>query len=84
MTYSADNEPHVRKAYALLICSLTALDAKDEAWELCFTALRLFPDDPELKFRQGMLAHDLGNVEQAAEFYHAAMKRTHRALLLEY
>lgn len=71
---SAENESHLRKAYALLVSSLAEAGAKDEARSLCVSATKLFPDDPELRFRQGILAHDIGNLELAADCYHAAMR----------
>ena len=40
------------------------LGRREEAEQVCRRALSLFPEDPELLFRQGMLAHEAGRLEQ--------------------
>jgi len=66
---SGKDESHLRKAYALLIGSLMQLQQTDEAQHCCTQGLRLFPDDKELLFRQAMLFHAAGRLEQAEQTY---------------
>lgn len=70
---SQAGESHLRKAYALLISSLGRLDRQDEAWTVCQQALGLFPDDPELRFRSGILLHPLGRLEEAIAAYQTVL-----------
>jgi O-antigen biosynthesis protein len=62
-------ESHLRKAYALLAASLQQLDHYAEAEAVSRQGLSLFPDDSELLFRQAMLAHAAGRLDEAAELY---------------
>lgn len=66
-------ESHIRKAYALLVCSLTQLERLDDAWQWCQTGLNLFHNDPELQFRSGLIAHRKGNLDEAASAYNSAL-----------
>jgi tetratricopeptide (TPR) repeat protein len=66
-------ESHVRKIYALLASSLWQLGEYESAQEACETGLRLFPKDPELLFRAGMLHQHLGQFSEAAIAYEAAL-----------
>jgi GT2 family glycosyltransferase/tetratricopeptide (TPR) repeat protein/SAM-dependent methyltransferase len=66
---SNPSESHVRKIYALLIASLTALGQWGAAHDICEAGLGRFPDDPELLFRGGMLAHQAGNLVEAERAY---------------
>ena len=66
---SALDESHLRKAYALLVSSLEHCGRTDEACDSCDSGLGLFPDDPELRFRCGMLAHSIGDLQGAEAAY---------------
>jgi tetratricopeptide (TPR) repeat protein len=68
-----EGESHLRKAYALLVGSLSQLDRTAEAWEWCQRGLELFPGDTELRFRQGILAHRMGRLEIAEAAYKAVL-----------
>jgi len=69
-------ESHVRKAYALLANSFSRLSRFEDALECCRKGLGLFPDDPELLFRQGINQHHFGRNEEAIELYVKAMRPT--------
>lgn len=62
-------ESHLRKAYALLTYAQMQLKRYDEAGETCRRGLSLFPGDPELRFRQGVLLHETGFPREAARAY---------------
>src|SRR5262249_6874970 len=66
---STPDESHLRKAYALLLFALMQLRRFDEARETCRQGLDLFPRDLELRFRRGVLLHQLGQLEEAAHAY---------------
>ena len=66
---SQPSESHLRKAYALLIYSQMQLKRLDEAEATCRAALELFPLDDELRFRFGVLLHELGQFEESAAVY---------------
>ena len=66
---SSSGESHVRKTYALLIASLARLGRTEEAARECGSARVKFPDDVELLFRDAMLAHERGDLDDAAELY---------------
>ncbi|MGO8745387.1 MAG: glycosyltransferase [Thermoguttaceae bacterium] len=67
------SESHVRKAYALLVASLGQLGRQGDAWEACRTGREIFPDDPELLFRHGMLAQASGRLREAEQAYRQAL-----------
>jgi len=71
---SGVDESHVRKAYALLVASLDKLRRLDSAYESCLRGLALFPDDVELLFRRGILAHSMGRHVEAEEAYLSAIQ----------
>jgi O-antigen biosynthesis protein len=56
-----------------LVASLTALERRDEARRACLAGLSAFPEDPELLFRQGLLAQAMGCSEEAEEAYRGAL-----------
>ena len=62
-------ESHLRKAYALLAASYDQLEEFGRAWTVCLDGLARFPDDPELLFRKGMLAHRVGRLREAEAAY---------------
>lgn len=69
LTVSDSNESHVRKTFALLVNALGELGESNEAWEACQQGRSLFPDDLELLFREAMLHHDAGRLDEAALAY---------------
>jgi O-antigen biosynthesis protein len=66
---SGPEESHLRKAYALLLYAEMRLEDRGRAWETCRRARELFPQDAELRFREGVLLHDLGRLEEARRAY---------------
>jgi O-antigen biosynthesis protein len=66
---SQPSESHLRKAYALLVSSLSQLSRAIEADHRCDEGLRLFPQDKELQFRKAMLHHSAGRLDEAASTY---------------
>jgi tetratricopeptide (TPR) repeat protein len=67
------DESHVRKVYALLVSCLCQLEQHDEAIRVVRRALEMFPDDPELCFRYGILLHGLGSYEDAISAFENAL-----------
>ena len=53
--------------------SLRELGRTEDAAPYCQQGLALFPKDPELLFRSGMLHHDIGRLRQAEQAYLAAL-----------
>lgn len=70
---SGTDQSHLRKAYALLVCSLEQASKLDEAYQVCVQGLELFPEDVELLFRRGILSHALGQLDEAEQSYLAAI-----------
>ncbi len=70
---SAPTESHVRKIYALLVCSLTQLNRFEEGKRVCQEGLQFFPRDPELQFRLGLIAHRLEQLDEAVFAYRNAL-----------
>lgn len=66
---SGPEESHLRKAYALLIYAEMRLEDREAARQTCNRARMLFPHDVELRFREGVLLHDLGRLEEARKAY---------------
>ncbi len=66
---SPPDQSHVCKTYALLVSSLMQLGELERALAVCQRGRGLFPGDKELLFRQAMLAHELGNLDEAATLY---------------
>lgn len=75
---SATHESHVRKAQALHVHTLHQLDRDQEALEACRTALSDFPNDPELLFRLGIVAHACQRLPEAIEAYQNACSSSSR------
>jgi GT2 family glycosyltransferase/tetratricopeptide (TPR) repeat protein/2-polyprenyl-3-methyl-5-hydroxy-6-metoxy-1,4-benzoquinol methylase len=67
---SGSEESHLRKAYALLVYAEMRLEHREEATRICRRARELFPDDTELRFREAVLLHDMGLLEEAVAAYH--------------
>jgi tetratricopeptide (TPR) repeat protein len=70
---SAPTDSQVRKTYALLVQSLTALGRNREAWDKCAVGLQHYPADMELLFRRGQLAHGRGDLSEAVRAFRAAL-----------
>jgi len=66
---SGPEESHLRKAYALLVFAKMRLDHHAAAFEACTRGRAMFPRDAELRFRQGVLLHELGKLEEARQAY---------------
>ena len=67
------DESHVRKAYALLMNNLVRLRQYEEARAVCQAGRQLYPKDPELLFREGLLAQELGELQHAEKAYRAVL-----------
>jgi O-antigen biosynthesis protein len=66
---SNPDESHLRKAYALLVYAEMRLDHREEALAVCRRGRGLFPRDAELRFREGVLLHELGRLDEARRAY---------------
>ena len=66
---SHPDESHVRKVYALLVYTQMQLGRREDALATCRTGRALFPEDAELRFREGMLLHELGRLAEAVQAY---------------
>ncbi len=71
--HSAPDESHLRKAYALLVYAEMRQGRRDEALATCRRGLDLFPQDVELRFREGVVLHELGRLEEAAQAYRTVL-----------
>ncbi len=67
---SGPEESQLRKAYALLVYSQMRLGRSEEALKTCRAGRSLFPLDSELRFREGVLLHELSRLEEAIRAYH--------------
>jgi GT2 family glycosyltransferase/tetratricopeptide (TPR) repeat protein/2-polyprenyl-3-methyl-5-hydroxy-6-metoxy-1,4-benzoquinol methylase len=66
---SGPEESHLRKAFALLVYAEMRLKHHDAALEACRQGRAMFPRDVELRFREGVLLHELGRLEEARRAY---------------
>ncbi len=66
---SEPGESHLRKAYALLLYAEMRLGLRDQALQTCRKGRSLFPHDAELRFREGVLLHELGRMDEARTAY---------------
>jgi GT2 family glycosyltransferase len=73
--HSGAGESHLRKAYALLVHAYGQLDEREAAWEVCQRGLGLFPEDVELRFRQGILLQQRGQLAEAVKAYRTVLER---------
>ena len=62
-------DSHLRKAYALLTFSLNRLGDRTADMRTCEDALKLFPNDLELRFRKGIIYHEAGRQQDAVSTY---------------
>lgn len=76
LAVSKPEESHLRKAYALLVSSLSQADRHDEAWEICRKGLHLYPGDKELHFRSAMLSQHFGKLRDAERDYLRVINET--------
>ena len=70
---SQPNDSQVRKAFALLACSWTALERFEQALRAVDAGLALVGHDVELHFRRGIILHRVGRLQDAADAYQAAL-----------
>ena len=63
------SESHLRKAFALLVNSLTQLKRCEQASNACAVGRRLFPEDPELLFRDAIIANQRNRFAEAEAAY---------------
>ena len=66
---SGPDESHLRKAYALLVYAEMRLKHHEAALEACRRGRAMFPKDTELRFREGVLLHELGRLGEARRAY---------------
>jgi GT2 family glycosyltransferase/tetratricopeptide (TPR) repeat protein len=66
---SGPDEPHLRKAYALLMFARMKLGRHEEALATCRLGRAMFPRDTELRFREGVLLHELGRLAESRQAY---------------
>ena len=66
---SGPDESHLRKAYALLVYAEMRLNHHEAALEVCQRGRAMFPKDAELRFREGVLLHELGRLGEARRAY---------------
>ena len=66
---SGPDESHLRKAYALLVYAEMRLSHHEAALEACQRGRAMFPRDAELRFREGVLLHELGRLTEARRAY---------------
>jgi GT2 family glycosyltransferase/tetratricopeptide (TPR) repeat protein/2-polyprenyl-3-methyl-5-hydroxy-6-metoxy-1,4-benzoquinol methylase len=66
---SGPEEAHLRKAFALLVYALMRLGRRDEALSESRRGREMFPCDVELRFREGVLLHELGRLHEARRAY---------------
>lgn len=67
-------ESHVRKAFALLSNSLSEMGDILEALSVCRQGIAHFPDDLELRFREGILLHKNNELLPAVESYRRVLE----------
>ncbi len=67
-------ESHVRKLYAMLTQCYSGLERPAAALGTCARGLELFPDDPELLFRRGVLEQAAGRLDQSERSFRAVLK----------
>ncbi len=72
---SSPDESHLRKAYALLVYAEMRLGHAEEALATCGQGRTLFPRDAEWRFREGVLLHELGRLDEARQAYIDVLER---------
>jgi O-antigen biosynthesis protein len=71
---SNPQESHLRKAYALLVYCQAQSHAYDAAEQTCRKGLALFPEDAELRFREGVLLHETGHFQESVQAYENVLR----------
>src|SRR5205823_12312283 len=71
--HSNPDESHLRKAFALLVYAEMRLGRREQALATSRRGRELFPEDAELRFREGVLLHELGRLEEAVHAYRAVL-----------
>ena len=66
---SNPGESHLRKAFALLVYAEMRQSHHAQALEACRRGRGLFPRDLELRFREGVLFHEIGRLDEARNAY---------------
>ena len=69
ITVSHPNESHLRKAFALLVYAEMRQSHHAQALDACRQGRGLFPRDLELRFREGVLLHEIGRLSEARNAY---------------
>jgi GT2 family glycosyltransferase/tetratricopeptide (TPR) repeat protein/2-polyprenyl-3-methyl-5-hydroxy-6-metoxy-1,4-benzoquinol methylase len=67
-------ESHLRKAYALLVYAQMRLGKRQEALATCRQGRSLYPHDAELRFREGVVLHELGRLDEAKQAYRDVLR----------
>jgi tetratricopeptide (TPR) repeat protein len=73
LAVSSPAESHVRKAYALLVSCLHQQRQYEAAAATCRHGLAHYPQDLELQFRRGIVAHEMGLLDEAVIAYRAVI-----------
>jgi tetratricopeptide (TPR) repeat protein/glycosyltransferase involved in cell wall biosynthesis len=74
ISHAGDADSFLPKAYSLWIACLRTLGRIAEATEKCEHALRLYPNDPELRFRRANLLTDVGRLEDAIDEFQSVLR----------
>lgn len=74
LAVSQVGETHLRKAYAILLTSLTALRQYEEAERVGVAGRALFPEDAELLFRLALLAQAQEDHARAVDVYRQVLR----------
>ena len=69
LRHSVPDESHLRKVYALLVCAEMQLGRRDGRSGHLPRGEGAVPGDAELRFREGVLLHELGRLAEAAQAY---------------
>jgi tetratricopeptide (TPR) repeat protein len=70
---SHPSDSHVRKAFALLVYAEMRQSHHERALAACRRGRALFPHDRELRFREGVLLHEMGQFAEARDAYLGAL-----------
>jgi len=75
IAHSKPEESHLRKAYSLLVYSLSKLERLDEAMRECEAGLGVYPLDTELRFRRAILLGEQKRFQEAIAVYEDVLVR---------
>jgi GT2 family glycosyltransferase/Tfp pilus assembly protein PilF len=73
LKFSTEAESHVRKAYALLAISYLRTGNTGDAYKSLATALKEYPDDPEIHFHLGRWHGENGKLDDSQKHYLACL-----------